>query len=335
MLRLRICVLSLSLVTLVAACSESGGDTATTTVVPTTTTVAPTTTTASTTAAPTTTTTTSTTTTTLPPKPFPEGTLVAFSSDREGTGALFVMDLADGELRQVSFGLETMLSPAWSPDGQSLVYVSLSGRSRLVVLDVVAAWEGETEPIELTDGSLEVDQPAWSPDGTIAFKVMTEDETSEIWAIPAAGGEPELLISNAEGPAYSPDGTRLAYVELGDRESAIVVRELESGEETRLTDPAERATTPAWSPDGSQIAFTAGTSDYDIWVVDAAGGEPRLVAGEADREWWPCWASTDEIVYARFNPENLHDIWVADIATETTVPLVEAPSDDWFPACQP
>ncbi len=340
MARIRTGVVALALLSLVASCSDATDTTTSTVAVSTTasatatTAAATATTAAATTTTTTSTTTTTTTTTTLPPKPFPKGSLVAFSSDRAGTGALFVVDTADGEVRQVGFGLETMLSPAWSPDGQSLVYVSLSGRSKLVVLDVAGAWEGEAQVEELTDGSLAVDEPTWGRDGAVAFTVTTDQNEQEIWTI-RPGGEPELLLTGAAGPAWSPDGTRLAFVELGDRESAIAVLELETGEVARLTDPADRARTPAWSPDGGQIAFTAGTSDYDIWVVDVDGGDPQLVVAESDRDWWPCWIGATEIAYARFDESNLHDIWVADLTTGTTTPLIEAPYDDWFPACQP
>ncbi len=326
-------LVSLALLALICGCSDSAGsDPPATTVAPaTTTSLPPPTTRPQTTTAGVST----TTTTTAPTKVFPEGTLVAFSSDRAGTGALFVVDTADGEVRQIGFGLETMISPAWSPDGRSIVYVSLSGRSRLAIVDVAAAWDGSSDPVELTDGTLEVDSPTWSSDGTIAFQVTTGQGDSEVWTIPAAGGEPELLLANAAGPAYSPDGTQLAFVALGDRESAIAVLDSVSGDVTVLTDPADRATTPAWSPDGSQIAFTAGTRDYDVWIVDVTSGEVRLLAGDPVREWWPCWTGGGEVVYALFAADGLHDIWVTDPVAGGATPLIESPSDDWFPACQP
>ncbi len=334
MSRLRKGALSLALLLLVSACSSGEDEASPTTVEPTTstttTTVAPTTTTS-----PPTTTATSITTT-VPPKDYPNGTLIAFSSDRAGTGALFVVDTADGEVRQIGYGLETMISPAWSPDGRSLAYVSLSGRSKLATLDAAGAWEGEVEPVELTDGALEVDEPAWSPDGvTIAFTVTTENGDNEIWTIPAQGGEPQLLLGNAEGPSFSPDGERLAFVELGERESAIAVLDLGSGDITRLTDPADRGITPQWSTDGSQIAYTSGTGDFDVWIVDVASSESHRLVGETDREWWPCWTGAGEVAYARFNPETLHDIWLVDLVGGTMTPLIDDPSDDWFPACQP
>ena len=279
---------------------------------------------------------TTTTTTTQPPKEFPSSGLIAFSSDRAGTGALFVVDTADGEIRQIAFGLETMLAPAWSPDGRRIAYVALSGRPKLMLIDVAAAWDGEVEPIELTDGSLDVDQPGWSADGTtIAFKVTNEDGVAEVWSIAVEGGEPERLMTNAERPAFSPDGQFLAYVEVGERESAIAVLDLQSGDTNRLTDPAERGVAPSWSPDASQIAYTAGTANLDIWMVAAVGGEPAQLTAEADREWWPCWTGAGEIAYARFSPDNLHDIWLVDLVGGSMAPLVESPSDNWFPACQP
>ncbi len=330
-----LCVMSIALLALLSGCSD--GDITTrdppaTTAERVTTTRAPAPTTTSTTAA--TTTIAAPTTTTLPAKAFPQGTLVAFSSDRAGTGALFVIDTTDGEIRQVGFGLETMNSPAWSPDGRSLVYVSLSGRSRLAVLEVASAWDGPTDPVELTDGALAVDSPTWSAGGVIAFEVLV-DQGTEVWTIEPGGGEPELLLSNAAGPAYSPDGTQLAFVAVGDRESAIAVLDVASGEIVTLTDPADRGINPAWSPDGTEIVYTAGTRDFDVWVVDVASSETRRLTSEPNREWWPCFTADGAVVYARFDPDDLHDIWVVNARGEAAAPLVAAPSDDWFPACQP
>ncbi|MDJ0953656.1 MAG: hypothetical protein QNJ81_08250 [Acidimicrobiia bacterium] len=327
--------MSLALVALLSGCSDgeiTTSDPPATNAERVATTPAPAPTTTTTTAA--TTTTAPSTTTTLPAKAFPQGTLVAFSSDRAGTGALFVIDTTDGEIRQVGFGLETMNSPAWSPDGRSLVYVSLSGRSRLVVLDVASAWDGPTDPVELTDGALAVDSPTWSPGGVIAFEVSA-DQGSDVWTIDPGGGEPELLLGNAAGPAYSPDGTRLAFVAVGDRESAIAVLEVASGEIVVLTDPADRGINPAWSSDGTEIVYTAGTRDFDVWVADLASGETRRLTSEPNREWWPCFTADGAVVYARFDPDALHDLWILDPLEEAAAPLVAAPSDDWFPACQP
>jgi Tol biopolymer transport system component len=98
-----------------------------------------------------------------------------------------------------------------------------------------------------------------------------------IHVVPAQGGEPVPLTSDADGVeyasiAYSPDGKWLAYFS----NKTLRVMPVEGGESRVVTevDVVHRHTELSWSPDSDRIAFTGRGS---IWVVPVAGGEPEEV----------------------------------------------------------
>jgi hypothetical protein len=73
--------------------------------------------------------------------------------------------------------------------------------------------------------------------------------------------------------SFSPDGKRLV---AGRLDRGLEVVELATGARTRIT---QFGKDPAWSPDGRLIAFVDGSGNAEqVWLVAAAGGEPRMVA---------------------------------------------------------
>jgi hypothetical protein len=116
--------------------------------------------------------------------------------------------------------------------------------------------------------------------------------TFELWAVAAAGGEPELLLGwsgTARDPAWSPNGKRLAFSGTLAGATRIWVVDLAVLEPQRLTGPSGADLRPDWSPDGGRLAFTrAVAGDPRTWVVPVRGGAARPVPGtdgDLDPDW--------------------------------------------------
>jgi TolB protein len=129
---------------------------------------------------------------------------------------------------------------------------------------------------QITEGDEEVHDvdPMFSPDGSTILFSSTRDGAIGVWTIPVNGGE-MTRICDGDQAAWSPDGKSVAL----RRENAIVVRDLESGDE-RTISPADWPTCsgPAWSPDGKTVAFAARwDAGNGVYLVPAAGGEPQKV----------------------------------------------------------
>jgi TolB protein len=151
------------------------------------------------------------------------------------------------------------------------------------------------------------EDPAWSPDGTLlAFQRTPEPSPadglgSQIYLLSPGDGRLRPLTApskaSAYDPAWSPDGRRIAFVRSSGDESALVVLDVEGGGERVLqSERQERGTLgePAWSPDGARIAYTRTVLDRRhhfhplLYLVDVAGGVPRLLARDAgDAAWSP------------------------------------------------
>ena len=92
----------------------------------------------------------------------PDGSRVAFVSDRGGTLGLWTAPLGGGGATLLTGGHDFLTAPAWSPDGSRLAFVS--GREGPADLWIVPAAGGE--PVRMTSGPGRVRDPQWSPDGS-------------------------------------------------------------------------------------------------------------------------------------------------------------------------
>ena len=122
----------------------------------------------------------------------PDGSSVAFRSEREG-GGIFVLEVASGDVRRVTnYGF----NPAWSPDGTFLAFAfegvaeptTRRGLSNMFVVDLAS---GQPRQVGEVDGV----QPNWSPDGSrIAYwSVMRDGQLTgqrDIWTVDIDGGDP-------------------------------------------------------------------------------------------------------------------------------------------------
>ena len=107
--------------------------------------------------------------------------------------------------------------------------------------------------------------PQVGPDGRqIAYvrqsgDVMTDRNRASIWLVDVAGGRQRPLVTGAGRyglPRWSPDGTRLAYISSDEGGAQLVVRWLDSGTASRITNLPDSPESIAWSPDGRTIAYS-------------------------------------------------------------------------------
>lgn len=147
----------------------------------------------------------------------PDRTRVAFSSSRNGSYDLFVMD-ADGRNRRrltADPGVEG--EPAWTPDGARLVYTA-APRDSLPQLVNVRADGNDARAITASAGGNR--SPDVSPDGRRVAFVSTRDGNPEIYEIDLAGGDARRITKTSgreSSPRYLPSGDLLFVVDRGSR----------------------------------------------------------------------------------------------------------------------
>ena len=224
----------------------------------------------------------------------PDGTQIAFTSDRTGSYEVFVMDADGTHVTQLTHKAATFdWQPAWSPDGEQIAFTREGGGGQGVFV-VPADGGTATKVLSLAH------DPDWSPDGTkIAVSTArTGDLSVEIYAVRPNGTGLTKITSNDRvdtDPDWSPDGTKIAVSRFdqgdGQEDMEIWTMNANGSGETKIPDYGP-AMWPAWSPDGTEIAFAGepeGSSDWDIYRVSVTGGTWTRVTTAADDDTNPDW----------------------------------------------
>ncbi len=164
-------------------------------------------------------------------------------------------------------------TPAWSPDGRRIAF--LSRRDVNKELFVVNA-DGSGQRTLTRDARLFA-TPAWSPDGRrIAFEGGQPDGTNGVYVVNAVGSFSLRMAGNGGAPAWSPDGRKIAF--FGG--SKIYLMNADGSELLALTKRSPgRKRSLAWSPDGRKLAFLSqsGCGDFcfSLYVVNSNGSGLR------------------------------------------------------------
>ncbi|HMV33704.1 MAG TPA: Ig-like domain-containing protein, partial [Gemmatimonadales bacterium] len=193
----------------------------------------------------------------------PDRSRVAYASDRLGAGNydIFVAD-ADGRnpVRLTTEG-GMDLQPHWTPDGQSLVFVSLRGGARQLYL--MNADGSNVRALTSLPGGAE--EPAISPDGrTVAFTGYTSREApGDIYVVPLAGGVPQPVTATKDRrenrPLYLPSGDLAWVLHRKDRREPeqVLQQAAGGGPPVALVSTDLTLMDIALARDGARIAWVA------------------------------------------------------------------------------
>jgi TolB protein len=211
---------------------------------------------------------------------------------------LWVAD-ADGENAQSALASpEPIISPAWSPNGAQLAYVSFESRKPVIYSHDVAS--GKRRLIANFRGSNSA--PAWSPDSRQIAATLSRDTGSQLYLMDANGGEPKRLTQSSSidtEPAFSPDGRFIYFV--SDRGGAPQIYRMAAsgGNAERVTFNGSYNISPALSPDGRWMAYVSRVgSAFKLQVMELASGNVNQITDTSADES-PSFAPNSRlIVYA-------------------------------------
>jgi Tol biopolymer transport system component len=130
----------------------------------------------------------------------PDGSKIAFTSDRDGFPNVNTLEVDSGETIHLTQGFGFDGQPDWSPDGEKILFVSnREGDAEIYVMDA----DGEN-PLQLTTTPGKDIHPEWSPDGKYFAYAHEEDDARSIYVAGLDGSSPDLLLENTGGwPAWS------------------------------------------------------------------------------------------------------------------------------------
>lgn len=239
----------------------------------------------------------------------PDGTKIAFSSDRggdfprDGDLDIYVMNADSSNIQKLTDFPSTMEAVStWSPDGSKIAFTK---RQKPFDAEIYLINADGSNPINLTNNPAFDSTPVWSPDGTkIAFVSDRADTKYNIYVMNADGSNIKQLTNTAlpggdYNPSWSPDGSKIAFDSTRGSNniftSDIYLINPDGSGEIKLTNDGTSGG-PIWSPDGTKIAFSSiRDGNSEVYVMDSDGSNQiRLTnnpAVDIASSWQPVLAS--------------------------------------------
>jgi Tol biopolymer transport system component/DNA-binding winged helix-turn-helix (wHTH) protein len=255
---------------------------------------------------------------------------------------IFVYTVATGEYRNVTNHPAFDADPVFSPDGQSIVFVSdRAGGTGLYSMNT----DGSGVKQILSDGS-KLAFPVFSPDGTqIAFNSDRENEKVGIYLIAADGGTP-LKISDTSYNSeirpgcWSPDGTKIVFTSdaSGDKFNVHLLTDVEPFTPRAIASDANAdIQSAAVTHDGKQLALGVKLADGrgEIRILDVAAGSTRSLAQTTEAGLAPSWSPDGRSLAIQLKAGGNTEIFSVDAASGEMRNLTNDPSRDASPTWTP
>lgn len=204
--------------------------------------------------------------------------LVGGADTANNFGGLY---LVDAENQRVSTVVQGPYAPprgyegAWMPDGKGVVYVHDDMRENFTTLRFRDLATGQERLLHRTQPFWRHNNLAVAPDGSRLAFGLTDGRgpTSRILLeVPVAGGEPRELLKlkkpEITGTIYTRDGAHLLFARGGSQGWEICRLHPATARATSLGLAANETTRMALHPDGRRLAYTAGKTQLEVWVMD-------------------------------------------------------------------
>lgn len=207
-------------------------------------------------------------------------TRIAYVLKRGNKYALQVADADGYNAQSIIEYTEPIISPAWSPDGSQLAYVSFENKKPIVYVQKLAT--RERRAVASFKGSNSA--PAWSPDGKKLAVVLTGQGGSQIFLVNADGSGLQRL-SRSSGidtePSFSPDGRSILFT--SDRGGSpqiyrMPVTGTENSNAERLTFEGSYNVSPDFSQDGKSFTFIhRNNNQFNVAVQEIGSRQVQIV----------------------------------------------------------
>jgi Tol biopolymer transport system component len=246
----------------------------------------------------------------------PDGQTLAFiRATNHKCDDIFIVPVAGGQPRRLTFDKLRVQGLAWTADGREIVFSS--NRAGTFSLWSISASGGQPEPLAgVGEGALDPTIPGQGK--RLAYTQQYNLETN-IWRMelpkpPAQAEAPTKFISSTRldmSHEYSPNGQSIVFSSRRSGSYEIWRCDSDGSHPVRLTffgGPVGGA--PRWSPDGQQIAFDSRPEGHtDIFAVSVEGGPLRRLTTQSSDDWVPSWSRDGRWIYFTSNRGGNCQIW--------------------------
>ncbi|PPC86635.1 MAG: Tol-Pal system beta propeller repeat protein TolB [Methylotenera sp.] len=213
-------------------------------------------------------------------------------------GKRYALQVADADgfnPQTVVSSNEPIISPAWSPDGSKLAYVSFEKKKPIIFVQSLTS--GKREVLANFKGNNSA--PSWSPDGSKLAIVLTYGANSQVHTINANGSGLKLITkSNAidTEPVFSPDGSHIYFSSDRGGKPQIYKVAVDGGTPSRVTFEGAYNVSPKFSPDGKSLAYIRNDGGkFKVALQDLATGQVQLLS-EGSQDESPSFAPNGRVI---------------------------------------
>lgn len=188
----------------------------------------------------------------------PDGSSIAFQSDRSGSWEIWLCNRDASEAVQLThFHGALTGTPRWSPDGRQIAFDSrATGTSQIYLMSVEAG-----EPRRLTEGAEGGEVPSWSRDGKWIYYSAIHSGVASVWKVSAEGGTAQRVTEGSGIYAVESFDGKYVYFSRSPHDPEVWRIPVQGGTEERVTDIPKPFDTSHWSIVPAGIYLVNGNGD--------------------------------------------------------------------------
>lgn len=241
------------------------------------------------------------------PQISPDGTRVAFASNRAGNWDIYIMPVGGGRAVQVTSEVADEIAPTWSPDGTQLVFSRKGQASGRWEMWVTSGRDHATTSF-IGFGLF----PRWCP-------------------MPATGADGADQIAFQVGRERDGRGFAIWTLDYAQGNASNFTQIVSSADQAMIN--------PNWSPDGQWIVYAerpvdGSTNNTSLWMVGIDGSGRVRLSGDQSRALSPVWSS-DNRLYFVSNRSGLDNVWAADLGQAVAAARALTPPDGFVARTNP